>query len=227
MRIFTTAVAILVATSSQQASAISGKGYNYHLRSFWGVIPYGGDDAPCTNDDTNSTATATPWNGKSTKPKSTSSKILDSVSAGGAFPSDAAFVGSTNTPGVRATMNKSPPFGTGDTPMEKSMSSMSVATNHQRDVDTVTSASEDSSRTGEEAPSPVERKKGPLKILFLSSDTGGGHRASAEALANQVSTSSTVNDVIFVSIEVVYSRQLFSLLTSSFVVPTSLSRDNV
>ncbi len=28
-------------------------------------------------------------------------------------------------------------------------------------------------------------KKGPLKILFLSSDTGGGHRASAEALANQ------------------------------------------
>ena len=198
-----------------------------HLRSFWGVIPYGGDDAPCTNDDTNSTATATPWNGKSTKPKSTSSKILDSVSAGGAFPSDAAFVGSTNTPGVRATMNKSPPFGTGDTPMEKSMSSMSVATNHQRDVDTVTSASEDSSRTGEETPSPVERKKGPLKILFLSSDTGGGHRASAEALANQVSTSSTVNDVIFVSIEVVYSRQLFSLLTSTFVVPTSLSRDNV
>eukprot|EP00569_Conticribra_weissflogii_P005750 CAMPEP_0171333490 /NCGR_PEP_ID=MMETSP0878-20121228/4042_1 /TAXON_ID=67004 /ORGANISM="Thalassiosira weissflogii, Strain CCMP1336" /LENGTH=711 /DNA_ID=CAMNT_0011834437 /DNA_START=239 /DNA_END=2374 /DNA_ORIENTATION=+ len=28
-------------------------------------------------------------------------------------------------------------------------------------------------------------KNGPLKILFLSSDTGGGHRASAEALANQ------------------------------------------
>jgi 1,2-diacylglycerol 3-beta-galactosyltransferase len=27
--------------------------------------------------------------------------------------------------------------------------------------------------------------RGPLKVLFLSSDTGGGHRASAESLANQ------------------------------------------
>ena len=26
-----------------------------------------------------------------------------------------------------------------------------------------------------------------LKVLFLSADTGGGHRASAESLANQVS----------------------------------------
>merc|ERR1711957_51445 len=29
------------------------------------------------------------------------------------------------------------------------------------------------------------KKGGPLKILFLSADTGGGHRASAESLANQ------------------------------------------
>jgi hypothetical protein len=28
----------------------------------------------------------------------------------------------------------------------------------------------------------------PMKVLFLSSDTGGGHRASAESLAKQVST---------------------------------------
>ena len=26
----------------------------------------------------------------------------------------------------------------------------------------------------------------PLRVLFLSADTGGGHRASAESLANQV-----------------------------------------
>lgn len=31
-----------------------------------------------------------------------------------------------------------------------------------------------------------EETKVPLKVLFLSSDTGGGHRASAEALAKQV-----------------------------------------
>jgi hypothetical protein len=31
-----------------------------------------------------------------------------------------------------------------------------------------------------------EERKVPLKVLFLSSDTGGGHRASAEALAKQV-----------------------------------------
>lgn len=28
--------------------------------------------------------------------------------------------------------------------------------------------------------------KAPLRVLFLSSDTGGGHRASAEALGKQV-----------------------------------------
>eukprot|EP00559_Dactyliosolen_fragilissimus_P005034 CAMPEP_0184867940 /NCGR_PEP_ID=MMETSP0580-20130426/28427_1 /TAXON_ID=1118495 /ORGANISM="Dactyliosolen fragilissimus" /LENGTH=602 /DNA_ID=CAMNT_0027368491 /DNA_START=56 /DNA_END=1861 /DNA_ORIENTATION=+ len=32
----------------------------------------------------------------------------------------------------------------------------------------------------------IEKEKGsPLKVLFLSADTGGGHRASAESLANQ------------------------------------------
>lgn len=32
-----------------------------------------------------------------------------------------------------------------------------------------------------------DKRKVPLKVLFLSADTGGGHRASAEALAKQVS----------------------------------------
>lgn len=36
--------------------------------------------------------------------------------------------------------------------------------------------------------SDVEKQnRGPLKVLFLSADTGGGHRASAESLAAQVS----------------------------------------
>jgi len=30
-----------------------------------------------------------------------------------------------------------------------------------------------------------DQRKGPLKVLFLSADTGGGHRASAESLAKQ------------------------------------------
>ena len=30
-----------------------------------------------------------------------------------------------------------------------------------------------------------QQNRGPLKVLFLSSDTGGGHRASAESLAKQ------------------------------------------
>lgn len=34
-------------------------------------------------------------------------------------------------------------------------------------------------------PTATRRSSRPLKILFLSSDTGGGHRASAESLANQ------------------------------------------
>jgi hypothetical protein len=32
-----------------------------------------------------------------------------------------------------------------------------------------------------------KQNRGPLKVLFLSADTGGGHRASAESLAAQVS----------------------------------------
>lgn len=31
----------------------------------------------------------------------------------------------------------------------------------------------------------LPQNRGPLKVLFLSSDTGGGHRASAESLAKQ------------------------------------------
>lgn len=33
---------------------------------------------------------------------------------------------------------------------------------------------------------PLLQNKQPLRVLFLSADTGGGHRASAEALAKQV-----------------------------------------
>ena len=38
---------------------------------------------------------------------------------------------------------------------------------------------------------PCKQVGKPLRILFLSSDTGGGHRAPAEALASRVSTEFT------------------------------------
>eukprot|EP00581_Thalassiosira_minuscula_P002708 CAMPEP_0183746554 /NCGR_PEP_ID=MMETSP0737-20130205/66816_1 /TAXON_ID=385413 /ORGANISM="Thalassiosira miniscula, Strain CCMP1093" /LENGTH=536 /DNA_ID=CAMNT_0025982253 /DNA_START=483 /DNA_END=2091 /DNA_ORIENTATION=- len=66
---------------------------------------------------------------------------------------------------------------------EGSTSSLPVATNRQ----TSSSAEATTEATTEETTSKEQQFKTrrPLKILFLSSDTGGGHRASAEALANQ------------------------------------------
>jgi len=40
-------------------------------------------------------------------------------------------------------------------------------------------------KTGEQVCTYERQPNGPLKVLFLSSDTGGGHRASAESLAKQ------------------------------------------
>ena len=63
------------------------------------------------------------------------------------------------------------------------------ATHHlHRNGQTVPSNPEsDNSRTAAEIDEAIdhltEKKGGPLKVLFLSADTGGGHRASAESLA--------------------------------------------
>lgn len=138
------------------------------------IIPYGGD-AP----DNNSTSSI-----ENTREKSTSSKLLNTVSAGGAFHSKAAFVGTR----TRTPETKNPPYnGSGELQSDDSTSSLSVATNSQQEVNALdTSSDEELSAVANAVPlRAIPKKKGPLKILFLSSDTGGGHRASAEALANQ------------------------------------------
>ncbi len=44
--------------------------------------------------------------------------------------------------------------------------------------------------SSEKAGTDLPANNKALKVLFLSADTGGGHRASAESLANQVSSQS-------------------------------------
>jgi hypothetical protein len=150
-----------------------GLGSEPHL-----TIPYGGDAPSSTSPETNET---TPF--ENSKEKSASSKLLNSVSAGGAFHSEAAFVGSK----TRAPLTRSPPFGSGESYRDDE-TSLSIATNQQQETDAITDTSSDdevSTATSDKPLRAPPKNNGPLKILFLSSDTGGGHRASAEALANQ------------------------------------------
>ncbi|KAL3781256.1 hypothetical protein HJC23_012806 [Cyclotella cryptica] len=141
----------------------------------WITIPYGGDsESPLRNDKNENTISQGNGNARA---KPTSSKILDTVSAGGAFHSDAAFIGTQ----TRAPQTRSPPSRSEE---NHSDTSMAVATNQHEDTNTADVTSDDSVQNKEPL-RVVPRKTGPLKILFLSSDTGGGHRASAEALANQ------------------------------------------
>mmetsp|Transcript_11615 Transcript_11615/g.25458 ORF Transcript_11615/g.25458 Transcript_11615/m.25458 type:complete len:616 (-) Transcript_11615:420-2267(-) len=184
MRISAAAVALCLAVT------LNGTAASYNSQSFarplWGVVSYGGDASPSTPDE-NADEKNSSSSSSTTVIKSTSSQILDSVSAGGGSLTDPAFVGSANSP-VQATTAtlKSPSSGTAGTPMEGSPSFLSVATNQQNNaeaVGTATTGSKEGEETGDQI--PAERKQRPLKVLFLSSDTGGGHRASAEALANQ------------------------------------------
>ena len=145
------------------------------------IIPYGGDaDASDATAQENANANGST---EKSKGKTTSSKLLSTVSAGGAFHSEAAFIGTK----TRVPQTRSPPYGLGENYRDDSASSLSVATNHQQEVNTVedTSSDEESTVVNDKPLRSLPRKNGPLKILFLSSDTGGGHRASAEALANQ------------------------------------------
>lgn len=146
-------------------------------RARWRGVPYGGDASPSSSTpdedlrgQLNHGATA----------MASSSQILNSVSAGGGSPADSppAFIGGRAT--ASATVKKSlSPFGAAtEAPTDgSSTSSLSVATNHQQNAEAANAKAGKQTRP--------EPKRGPLKILFLSSDTGGGHRASAEALANQ------------------------------------------
>ena len=147
-------------------------------------------------------------------PQSPTSKILDSVHAGGASPEDVAFVGSTNNKLSQSSLQRSQKARVDSTNQQNNMgvasknnirssseTPLSVVTNQQNVAESV----EDFTIQRQQLEMEIKRSmnyeqqsdelnnnnnvttptKGPLKILFLSSDTGGGHRASAEALANQ------------------------------------------
>lgn len=146
------------------------------------IIPYGGDSGePDTTPQRDENTIASTE--KTKEIISTSSKLLNTVSAGGAFHSETAFIGTK----TRASQTRTPPYGLAESYRDGSGSSLSVATNHQQEVNTAedTSSDEESTAANDRPLRSLPRKNGPLKILFLSSDTGGGHRASAEALANQ------------------------------------------
>jgi 1,2-diacylglycerol 3-beta-galactosyltransferase len=131
--------------------------------------------------------------------QSPTSKLLDSVHAGGASPEDTAFIGSASSHPPPTALPRNTRTLVDNSPQQQrdvannirssSEAPLSVATNQQNLAEAVEELM--SQRQQEEEVdqnnnmSAPTNKKGPLKILFLSSDTGGGHRASAEALANQ------------------------------------------
>jgi len=132
--------------------------------------------------------------------QSPTSKLLDSVHAGGASPEDTAFIGFTSPHLPSTTLPRNTRTLVDNNPRQKdvhkirssSEAPLSVATNQQNlaeAVEEIISQREqqevESGRKQQDHNNMSAPTKGPLKILFLSSDTGGGHRASAEALANQ------------------------------------------
>jgi 1,2-diacylglycerol 3-beta-galactosyltransferase len=187
MRIAATASATALLALSSQVSASNhkftfatqvsqfGLGPEPHL-----TVPYGGDaPSATTSPETNEHAASSIEN---TKEQSACSNLLNSVSAGGAFHSDAAFVGTK----TRVPLTRTPPFGSGESYRDET--SLSIATNQQQETDAIADTSSDDETSTVAPAKPLRaspKNNGPLKILFLSSDTGGGHRASAEALANQ------------------------------------------
>eukprot|EP00578_Thalassiosira_sp_NH16_P016896 CAMPEP_0181120700 /NCGR_PEP_ID=MMETSP1071-20121207/24307_1 /TAXON_ID=35127 /ORGANISM="Thalassiosira sp., Strain NH16" /LENGTH=644 /DNA_ID=CAMNT_0023205395 /DNA_START=213 /DNA_END=2147 /DNA_ORIENTATION=+ len=162
--------------------------------SAWGVVSYGGggeedDDAPSEGEEEETKMSLL----------TTSSRILNSVSAGGGSPADAttttmttqssAFVGTASAPPRTTTAEtlKNPTTGGGGGGVETS-SSLSVATNPaEAAIDAAAARISDMMGTHHQQQQQQQKqpKQRPLKILFLSSDTGGGHRASAEALADR------------------------------------------
>eukprot|EP00985_Skeletonema_marinoi_P035247 scaffold46035_cov204-Skeletonema_marinoi.AAC.4 len=143
---------------------------------------------------------------------SPTSKILDSVHAGGASPEDTAFIGSANSNAlpslqrsqktlvdkttqqrdvtnnnIRSSSEAPLPVATNQHNLAEAVEEM-MAQRKQLEMEIERSSEQhpqDEQNNNDDDMSTTPTKKGPLKILFLSSDTGGGHRASAEALANQ------------------------------------------
>lgn len=197
MRVSSLAVAILcLATTIIDTNARYDEPRSFILSPqqklpLWGVVSYGGGDAsPSSTADEQEEKNAENIDKVNRTTINTSSQILNSVSAGGGSPVDAVMATTSAFVGVsKSTVQKSTttttiqrPLGTTETASTSTKgtsSPLSVATNEQKNaeeaVDEETTTSSDSKGN----------QRRPLKILFLSSDTGGGHRASAEALANQ------------------------------------------
>ena len=97
--------------------------------------------------------------------------------------------------GTNSEMNSSLVVESSSSLPSSSSSSLSVASNKQKDMEAILSSSRQevetmemdgqSDKNQQQQSQQQQQQKRPLKILFLSSDTGGGHRASAEALAAQ------------------------------------------
>lgn len=130
----------------------------------WGVIPIGGEISSAVVEEHE--------NRNAARSSCSTSRVISSVS-GGEAASSAAFVGGTKVAPISTgqTTNVAPKKGpaTGELPVSASLVPEKVG----------------SARQLPENQSNSTQSDRPLKILFLSSDTGGGHRASAEALANQ------------------------------------------
>ena len=179
-------------------------GYISQQQSPWGVVSYGGD-APSYNslytdiEDENNTVESKEESAPSLdsyntdenntveskveEERSSPTAVLLATSSqisGGGF-ANAPITATTKhpnlsntTPSLRRTSVRS---------NTKSTSSLSVATNQQQNIEEVTTT--EAADVADKIEHLQQQSKRPLKILFLSSDTGGGHRASAEALANQ------------------------------------------
>ena len=177
-------------------------GYISQQQSPWGVVSYGGD-APSYNslytdivEDENNTVESSKSEDsyniveddennevESKEKRSSPTAVLLATSSqisGGGF-ANAPITATTKhpnlsntTPSLRRTSVRS---------NTKSTSSLSVATNQQQNIEEVTTT--EAADVADKIEHLQQQSKRPLKILFLSSDTGGGHRASAEALANQ------------------------------------------
>ncbi|KAL7455410.1 hypothetical protein ACHAWC_006956, partial [Mediolabrus comicus] len=157
----------------------------------WGVIPSGGDSSSQDSSDdygnssSADSSSAPPQNkGKPTKSQSQSSKILDSVHAGGAFQYPPVSSSSSSSSKRTLINDRQNDFATNPQNMVEAAEEILNSRKHHQEIESDEGNGQimtnNNRSNNEKGP-----QKGPLRILFLSSDTGGGHRASAEALANQ------------------------------------------
>ena len=163
----------------------------------WGVIPSGGDSLSQDSSDDcvksissadDSPSTPPQNKGKPTKSQSQSSKILDSVHAGGAFqyPLTSSSSSKRTNDNVAIIRSSEAPLSVATNPQSlvEAAEELLSSRKHHHEIESDEGNGQimtNNSSNNEKGP----QNKGPLRILFLSSDTGGGHRASAEALANQ------------------------------------------